>query len=104
MIEKRKGKERRKSLDPKDIDVPRRRTVTFVDRRGKQRHTDDEVQILLVAASSLTMISMTENQFDNDELVALANELVRMIGFEPEAFFNSDQFRNILARHWGIPT
>lgn len=107
MKNRRKNEERRKdSNDPfgEGAFGGVQRSVQFVDRRGKQRHTNDEVQILLVTASTLTMISMTLNEFNSEELVALANELVRMTGFDPDAFFQSEQFRRILARHWKIPT
>ena len=109
MKNKRKNEERRSNTAPPAINIKWRgvaneRAIAFVDRRTPQRHTDDEVQILLVTASTLMLISMTETDFDKSELVDTANALVKMAGFDPDSFIQSKSFRKIQARYWGIPT
>ena len=106
--DKRKGEERREfdkgwRFKEGSSGAVVRRSVQFVDRREPMRHSDEEAQTLLTAATSFMIFSMMDTEFDKGELVDMANKLICLAGYDPEAFLQSAQFKRTLARYWGTP-
>ncbi len=82
------------------------------ERRAVPRHNKDEIEILLTSAALLAITATSGDwpieqhmEWKKDQVEAfgvLSNELVRLSGYEPEAFFKSVPFQNILKRSHGI--